>query len=105
MRAVTIFVCGMILALCGCSNSPNTGERNLLAGKIGQNCTVQFRRGDGLGGGGNVPIPPTTNAMNGAEVSVGGKLQAVEGNWIVVGVDKQEYYIPRESILLIQFSK
>jgi hypothetical protein len=58
-----------------------------------------------LGAGGSVPVPPTTNAMNGAEVCVSGKLQAVAGGWIVVGTDNWEYCIPRESILLVQFNK
>jgi hypothetical protein len=66
---------------------------------------VQFRRGDGLGAGGSLPVPPTTNAMNGADVSVSGKLQAMAGGWIVVGTDNWEYCIPQESILLIQFNK
>jgi hypothetical protein len=105
MRAVTVFVFGVAFALCGCSNSPNAVEQNPLAGKIGQNCTVQFRRGDGLGAGGSAPVPPTTNAMNGAEVCVSGKLQTAGGGWIVIGADKTEYCIPRESILLIQFNK
>jgi hypothetical protein len=43
--------------------------------------------------------------MNGSEVCVTGKLQAVGGGWVVVGADKRDYCIPRESILLIEFGK
>ena len=105
MRAVSVLLFGLVLALCGCSNSEPAVEKSPLAEKIGQNCTVQFRRGDGLGAGSSAPVPPTTNAMNGAEVSLSGKLQAVTGGWIVVGTDNFEYCIPRESILLVQFNK
>jgi|SRR5579864_6148220 len=105
MRAVPVLLFGVVFALCGCSNSQPAVEQTPLAGKFGQNCTVQFRRGDGLGAGGSVPVSPTTNAQNGAEVCVSGKLQAVKGSWIVVEADNSEYYIPRESILLVQFNK
>jgi hypothetical protein len=103
MRVFTILLLGATLALCGCSNAP-TAEPTPLTGKIGQNCTVQFRRGDALGGAASTPASPTTNAINGAEVCISGKLQKVEGRWIVVAVDNFEYCIPRESILLIQFN-
>ncbi len=105
MRSVTVFVLGMAFVLCGCTNSPTAVEQTPLAGKIGQNCTVQFRRGDGLGAGGSVPVPPTTNAMNGADVCVSGKLQTVGGGWVVVEAINKEYCIPRESILMIEFGK
>jgi hypothetical protein len=105
MRAVPVLLFGVVFALYGCSNSQPAVEQTPLTGKIGQNCTVQFRRGDGLGAGGSAPVPPTTNAANGAEVCVSGKLQAVVGRWIVVELDNSEYYIPRESVLLVQFNK
>jgi hypothetical protein len=105
MRAVPVLVFGVVFALSGCNKSQPAGEQTPFAGRIGQNCTVQFRRGDGLGAGGSAPVPPTANAMNGAEVSVSGKLQAVAGSWIVVATDEREYCIPRESILLVQFNK
>jgi hypothetical protein len=105
MRSGTVFVLGVAFVLCGCSNSPTAVEQTPFAGKIGQNCTVQFRRGDGLGAGSSLPVPPTTNAVNGAEVFVSGKLQTVGGGWVVVEGNKREYCIPRESILLIEFGK
>lgn len=91
--------------LSGCSNPPPVPEKPPLADKVGQNCIVQFKRGDGLGAGGNLPVSPTTGTINGAEVSVSGKLRAVSGGWIAVESDNREYCIPRESILLVQFSK
>jgi hypothetical protein len=102
---VALLLCAITLALCGCSGSQNPGEQSPLSAKIGQNCTVQLRRGDGLGAASGSPVPPTTNAHNGAEVCISGKLQAVAGSWIVVGADNRAYYIPRESILLIEVSK
>lgn len=88
--------------LAGCeSSSPNSG----LGKKVGKGCSVQFRRGDALGGGGSNPVPPTTGSMNGAEVSLNGTLAAVEGDWVVMkpAVGDHEIWIPRASILLIQF--
>ena len=102
MRAVAVLVACLAVSLIGC-NGP--ADRSPLADRVGQNCTVQFRRGDGLGAGGGLPVPPTTGGINGAEVSVGGKLRAVSGGWIVVESATAEYCIPRESILLVQFSK
>ena len=100
MRATTVFLAVAAFGMCGCG-----GEQNPMAEKIGQNCTVQFRRGDALGAGGSLPVPPNTNAMNGAEVCVSGKLQSIAPAWVVVAQERREYYIPRESILLIQFDK
>jgi hypothetical protein len=50
-------------------------------------------------------VSPTTGATNGAEVSVNGKLRAVSGGWIMIESGGTEYYIPLESILLVQFTK
>jgi hypothetical protein len=93
----------LVAALSGCGGA--AGERPPLTGKVGQSCTVQFRRGDGLGGGGSLPVGPTTTAINGAEVSVSGTLAAVTANWVVVTKESREWHIPRESILLVEFQK
>jgi hypothetical protein len=84
-----------------------------LKAKVFQTCTIQFRRGDALGGGGSIPVPPTTDSMNGAKVDIVGTLTAVEGDWIIMKpsntkdnsnwMGSNEIWIPRASILLIQF--
>ena len=93
------------LALPGCGATQPAAESSPLSAKIGSQCTVQFRRGDVLGAGGGLPVPPTTGAINGADVAVAGKLLSVGGSWVVVGSDRTEYVIPREAILMIQFQK
>jgi hypothetical protein len=106
MRAAPLFVASVTLFLFGCGGSQSVAENLPFAEKVGQLCTVQLRRGDALGAG-QTPVPPTTNAMNGAEVMVSGLLTAVTGRWIAIdsGRGNEEYWIPRESILLIQFAK
>ncbi|HMO35418.1 MAG TPA: hypothetical protein PKA06_05190 [Gemmatales bacterium] len=105
MRVSLVLLAGLVLLLGGCGNSPQYDEALLFAGKIGQQCTVQFRRGDALGAGGGLPVPPTTSAINSAEVYVSGKLKAIAGSWIKIEVEGKEFLIPREVILLLQFSK
>jgi hypothetical protein len=103
-----ILVVGSVLfVVCagGCGSGPVAEERPPFMDKIGKSCTVQFKRGDGLGSGANLPVPPTTGNINGASVNVSGKLRAVSGGWIAVETGQTEYCIPRESILLVQFDK
>jgi hypothetical protein len=85
---------------------------------IGSECTVQFRRGDALGAGGSLPVPPTTDSMNGADVSATGKLLRVDAEWVVleehprnsfVAADPREQpglrqlWIPRSAVLMLVF--
>ncbi|MCX5671160.1 MAG: hypothetical protein NTU94_07575 [Planctomycetota bacterium] len=80
-----------------------------MASKIGSPCAVQFRRGDALGAASSLPVPPTTSAMNGAEVCVVGTLTRVTHDWILVtSTDNamvREYHIPTQAILLVEFQK
>lgn len=70
---------------------------------LGKSCTVQFRRGDALGGAGNLPVNPTTGSINGAEVAVSGTLRSVTSEWLSVEApNKTMLWIPKESVLLIQ---
>jgi hypothetical protein len=55
----------VILTVPGCNRSTTIEEVDLLASKVGRSCTVQFRRGDGLGAGGGSSVPPTTGSING----------------------------------------
>jgi hypothetical protein len=104
MRSVKLMALLAVL-LGGCDSAQPVSDKPLPAEKVGQNCVVQFRRGDGLGAGGSLPVSATTGSVNGAEVSVSGKLRAVSGGWIAVESGNTEYHIPRESILLIQFGR
>lgn len=105
MRAVTVLAALFVVLLSGCNNGQPVNEKPPLVEKVGQNCTVQFRRGDALGAGGGLPVSPTAGTTNGAEVSVNGKLRAVSGSWITIESGGTEYCIPFESILLVQFTK
>ena len=105
MRSRSAFVGCAAISLFGCGHNPGAAEKNPLTAKIGKDCVVQFRRGDGLGAAGDIPVPPTTGNINGADVQIEGKLESVNGGWVVLGQGDMERWIPRESILLIQFSK
>jgi hypothetical protein len=104
MRASLIPFAIAALALPGCGGSRTT-EDALLASKVGRVCTVQFRRGDGLGAGANMPVSPRTSNLNGADTCVTGQLTAVGGGWLVLAAGDAEYCIPRESVLLVEFPK
>jgi hypothetical protein len=98
---VMVFV---VLGTTGCDNktsgSQSSPER--ICPKLGASCTVQFRR-DALGASANLPVPPTTSSINGANVSVGGKFSKMNEDWVVLkGGNKGEIWIPRSVILLIE---
>ena len=86
----------MVLVLSGCGR-PEQPPR-------GKHVTVQFRR-DALGGGGALPIPPTTDIQNGAAVSLKGKLLKINDEWLVLEYDKQKHWIPRDAVLMIRVEK
>ncbi len=93
----------LVFSLFGCGSGPVVTDPGPLSQRIGKNCTVQFRRGDALGSGAALPVSPETGNVNGAEVSVRGKLLSVGAGWVVLGRgDQSELHIPRESILMIQ---
>ncbi len=92
------------IALSGCYGEhneveppPNTASVDL---PIGRGCTVQFRR-DLLGGSAQNPIPPTTDFINGANVSVHGTLLKVDAEWVVIRSDNTTLWIPRSNVLLL----
>ena len=105
MRTLSAILATMTLILGGCGTPSAVVEKPPFAQNIGKNCTVQFRRGDALGAGRDLPVSPTTDNINGADVSVSGKLRAVADGWIAIEFENTEYCIPRESILLIKFNR
>lgn len=101
MRALYVYAVIVTVGIAGCGQPTASSS---LSRKLGTNCVIQFRRGDGLGAGGGNPVPPTTSNMNGADVTVSGKLTSVSDLWVGLHQDKREYFIPRDAILLIDFN-
>ena len=97
----------LALAGCGTQDVPQQSASGLRS-KIGYVCTVQFRR-DALGAAATNPVPPTTNSLNGAEVSLKGKLKDVQGDWLVIerptGNQTVETWVPTHSVLLLEWSR
>lgn len=73
---------------------------------LGKQCTIQFRR-DALGAARDLPVPPTTDSVNGAGTSVHGKLIRSDEEWLVLQIGKgeasRETWIPKQLVLLIQY--
>jgi hypothetical protein len=97
----------LTLAGCGTRDVPQQAATGL-SSKIGYVCTVQFRR-DALGAASSYAIPPTTNSMNGSEVSFAGVLKDVKGDWLVIerqdGAQTVETWVPIHSVLLLEWSQ
>jgi hypothetical protein len=97
VKLIHLLLVAAIMLPLGCENPSPTDS---LSGKIGTTCSVQFRRGDALGGAAPLPVSPTTGSINGAEVVISGKLTGVDRDWVVLD---GKTWIPKSSILLIQF--
>jgi hypothetical protein len=73
---------------------------------IGESCRVQIDRRI-LGASRELPVSPTTSAVNGADTSVYGKLVKVDrlGLTLQLGTEEEARYIwiPQSSILLVDF--
>lgn len=86
-----------LLALAACGGPADSLPA---APSDGAQVTVQIRR-DALGGGANLPVPPTTSAVNGAAVAIRGTLVERGGEWLVVDVGGTRHWIHVDSVLLI----
>jgi hypothetical protein len=95
-QLVLISLLAMVVFLAGCGRSDQP--------PVGKKVTVQFRR-DALGSAHTLPIPPTTDSQNGAQVSLSGKLTMVNSEWIVLEHQKLKHWIPLDSVLLIRINK
>ena len=80
--------------LAGCDARPTP--------PVGKQCTIQFRR-DALGTGASIPVPPMTDNMNGADISISGTLKSTAGDWVVLEVGIREVWVPKTVILLIKY--
>ena len=99
MKTVTLaIIVVLVLGISSCGRAPGQ-----LASYVGQNCEVQFRR-DALGGAAALPVPPTTDNINGAQVSLSGRLDAATSNSILIVAAQKRYWIPLDSVLLVEFS-
>jgi hypothetical protein len=92
-----------VLPLTACHRSDAPEE---LARRLNSVCDVSFRRGDALGAGSGNPVPALSDSQNGAEVTVGGKLVAVEAKGIVLRDEqhRRDHWIPFTSVLRISFA-
>lgn len=107
-----VLVCAM-LWVAGCDRTaPPPPPPGAVGGgpHPGAACVV-YIRGDALGAGSNIPIPFGTDSMNGARVSVSGKLLAANPDWIVIetptdagGSRGGQLWIPRENVLAVRLA-
>jgi hypothetical protein len=87
----------ILMSGAGCDTS-----RNFPTPPSGKECSVQFRR-DALGAGGDLPISPETDSLNGATVSLHGTIRSADGDWICIERKGTEIWIPKANILLIRY--
>lgn len=90
---ISIGLLTVVFLLSGCSQPTQPPTK--------KNVKVQFRR-DALGGAHTLPISPNTDSINGAQVSLSGKLLTVNDEWIVLEHNKRNHWIPRDAVLLIR---
>lgn len=100
-----LFIISIVaVALSGCFYSPPGQTQLVEQPPTGKSVTVQFRR-DALGSAHTLPIPPTTDSQNGAQVSLSGSLSLVNPEWIVLQHNSRAHWIPREAVLLIRVNE
>ena len=97
----TLLITLASLALAGCA-SGETGTPHPGDPPIGAQCRLQFNRSD-LGAAASLPIPPTTGSINGAEVSVSGKILSIDEDWVVLDDGHSKLWVPRRNVLLLMF--
>lgn len=93
------------ISLSSCTKNVAPADPPFLKRHVGEECVVRFR-GDALGAGATLPISPTTDSINGADVNQVGKLIAIEGEGIVLEEAtplKRTYWIPYQVILSVRF--
>jgi hypothetical protein len=95
---VLIFMLITAVAVGGC------GPSQIKQPPIGKGVTVQFRR-DALGSAHTLPVPPTTDSQNGAQVSLIGTLVLVNAEWVVLKHSERDHWVPREAVLLIRVNE
>lgn len=94
-RLTMITILATVAVVSGCGPSSDKQP------PTGKSVTVQFRR-DALGSAHTLPVPPTTDSQNGAQVSLSGKLALVNTDWVVLKHSERDHWIPRDAVLLIR---
>ena len=95
------------VAVSGCSDPQEPGPflDTEIAKFIGRDCIVQIRR-DYLGGAGTEVTSATAYDVNGSDVSIFGTIREVDKKGILIQDQRKEhrreYWIPEQSILLIE---
>ncbi|MDF1797932.1 MAG: hypothetical protein P1V81_02045 [Planctomycetota bacterium] len=100
---VLVFILGIGLSACNIEANTNELSSHGLGEMEGERCTVQLRR-DYLGAETSLPIPPTTDVFNGAQVSIEGRLEEVGHYGLLLRSDGRDLWIPMEAILLVDFA-
>ena len=101
MKLRNLLIIGLVCIafLCSCSSE----HKSFLQTKIGKDCKVQFNR-NALGRASTNPVPPNTDIINGADVSMNGKLKQVDKDAVIITSNGADYWIPKSSILSIRFT-
>lgn len=102
MKLLPLALVLLSLAACNIDASSNSSVSHPLASRKGDTVEVQLRR-DALGAKAELPIPPTTDIYNGAEVSISGELRKITSAGVLLEIDGDDVWVPSESILLLEF--
>jgi hypothetical protein len=51
----------------------------------------------------NLPLPPMTDSINGADTSISGILKSTSDEWVVLDSGGKEIRVPKTVILLLEF--
>ena len=68
----------------------------------GRRCRVHLRR-DGLGVANAAPYPLSGNAIATERAQITGTLERVGRDWLVLRGEKSTYWVPRETVLAVEF--
>ncbi len=104
--AIVVIVLPLFAVISCDSKTSDSQAANRITPKAGAICTVQFRR-DALGASVSLPISPTTDNINGAQLSINGNFSRMDDSWVVLTAfqnDKEEIWIPHSVILFIKVS-
>ncbi len=90
-----------LLSSCAPPSAPVSYHDDLIEGPTpGSIVTLQFRR-DALGAAAQLPVSPTTNGINGAQVSITGQLVTIAEDWIALELKGKRHWVPRETVLML----
>ena len=111
VKIILLLLFIIIGSLVSCDTEPKDNtesndqiEAELLEHNIGKYCTVQLRR-DMLGQSADLPTPPQTDTINGADVKVSGQFVSMVDEWIIIENKGKEIWIYKPNILLIEFEE